>query len=260
MRLRIVYAVAVVLMSASVVVGVASQGDATSISGGTCGGEIATMKFSGPTKGVGLTDETQQVKAIGTLVRAAGGLALSSGNCSNLVARSGDPHVPAPPASLTPIAEHVSLLGNASCARGNGDPNTAISWPLSGKLIWTMQQTYTDLVTHIVKHYTVEAYVTISFGTNTSSDVVTVNGTVIAGLDYGASVTGSWFVDPAVKVGTGRPNWNGSGYVADGTMTTQCVDSIPGNADVLTAIWGSQNTGPAGNAATSAGLTFSWQT
>jgi len=97
---------------------------------GDCTGQVSLVKLSTPTKGVGLTDQTQRsVKVAGALAKdQTSKTVVNGGGSCNGVYRAGDKHVPssAPGGGNTVVGatglltQSISLLGNATCANGAG--------------------------------------------------------------------------------------------------------------------------------------------
>jgi hypothetical protein len=200
---------------------------------GQCQGSVSFIKITGPTKGVGLTDQTQNgIKTAGNLAKDAGTHAAIAGSCTGTVTRPGDAHVPggANP-TLTPKSQAVSLLGNASCANGApaqaADATAANAYPLNGKITWTFNETYNDLVTAAPKPYKMQAAVALlGFA---GLDTVDVSGIVLSGADAGANVGGTIWEDPVAKGGkyrtvTDLQRTNGSANVISATAKFAATD------------------------------------
>jgi hypothetical protein len=193
-----------------------------------------------------LTDLTQDgVKLNGALAAVQHTTTKIGGTCTGQP-RPGDTHIPAAPASLTPRAETLTLLGNATCARGPDVPldtaANAHSWPLNGKVTWTMNETYTDPTTGLVHPYKIQAAITI-LGTGENgngADVSDVGGIVLTGLVPGAIVRGSIWQDPVVK--TGAVSGYNTGYELDLNAAAKCADGTANDAQISKVLIGGGGT------------------
>lgn len=222
---------------------------------GSCGGSVDLIKLK-----PALGDQTQVgLKASGGLAKDQTTKTAIAGSCS-APARPGDSHIPQPSGALTPKAQAVSLLGNASCASGASaiaaDATAAFQWPLNGKITWTMTQTYADLVTTLVHPYKIQAGVVLLGFNPGFQDVVDVGGLILTGLAPGASVTGQIWEDPVSKTG-GASGYN-TGYELDLTNALGCADGTPNNASiaqVLSGGGGASNTSLLGSSPVN-GLSF----
>ena len=217
---------------------------------GNCEGQVVLA-----TPSPALTDVTHAVKIAGALAKDQTSKAAIGGTCS-APARPLDTHVPQPPMTLTPKSEAFSISGNASCAAPANDPNAAEAYPLNGKVTWTMNETYTDLVTGKVHPYKMQAALTVLGFSAAGPDVVNVKGIVLSGLAPGATVTGSLWQDPVVKTG-GSTGYN-TGYVLDTTGAAGCADATPNNASITKLLIGGGGSASSSLlGSTAAGLTFS---
>ena len=173
-----------------------------------CGGMVGVAKLT-PAMG----DQTQ----IGVSWKGALGKNLSlpksppiGGSCTGGgITRPGDPHTPIPPGTLTPKAVTMSLLGNTSCASGataEGVDATRLlaHYPANGKFSLTMNETYIDLISGLTKHYSAQAYLTVTGFDPAGPDVLDFEGIVTKGVMAGGIVSGSMWEVPVVKL-RGRP-------------------------------------------------------
>ena len=218
---------------------------------GNCQGQVLLAGAS-----PALTDVTQRsVKVTGALAKDQTSKLAIPGTCAAPI-RPGDPHVPAPPATLTPKSETLSLFGNASCSAPANDPNVADAYPETGKVTWTMNETYVDLVTAKVHPYKIQAAVSVLGINPGGADVLDLGGIVLTGLAPGARVTGNVWQDPVVKTG-GATGYN-TGYVLDLAASAGCADATPGNATITKLLIGGGSTSATSLTGSSAtGLTFS---
>jgi len=223
---------------------------------GQCGGGVQLVKLSTAVKGVGLTDSTQRgIKVSGALAKDQTSKTAIAGSCSG-VYRAGDTHVPTPAPgggnlvlnTLTPKAQSLALLGNATCAQApEVDPNSADAYPLNGKVTWTFNETYTDLLTASPKNYKMQADIAL-LGIaqhGDGADVVEVGGIVLSGVNAGAALTtfaadgafkSSIWEDPVAKTG-GASGYN-TGYELDLGPAVGCVDGNPNTANILQVLTG----------------------
>jgi hypothetical protein len=210
---------------------------------GDCGGSVALVKLASTTKGVGLTDQTQQVKITGAIAKdQTSKTAVNGGGTCSGVIRPGDLHVPnGAHSGLTAKAEAISFLGNTSCANGAtavaADATAANAYPPNGKITWTFNQTYVDLTTALVHPYKMQADVALlGFNPTPGPDVVDVGGIVLTGLNAGATVSGSIWEDP-VALTHGASGYN-TGYELDLATAAGCADGTPNNANILIVLSG----------------------
>jgi len=217
---------------------------------GSCSGSVSLVKLSTAVKGVGLTDQTQRN------IKAAGGLAKdqstklivnNGGSCSG-VYRAGDKHVPSPAvgggntilSTLNTTVQATSLLGNAGCASGAGavavDATAADAYPLTGKITWKFAQQYTDLLTLAPKNYAMQAAISLLGFSQTQADVIDVGGTVLTGVNAGATVSGDIWEDPVAK--TGNSDQYNTGYTLDLPSAVGCADGTANNANILQVLSG----------------------
>jgi hypothetical protein len=207
---------------------------------GSCQGQLSLVKLT-----PALGDQTQVgIKAAGALAKDQTTKAAIAGNCTGTAspgvpARPGDPHIPQPSTALTPKALATVLVGNASCASGAGIPvdgTAALAWPLNGSLTYTMNQTYNDLVTNLVKPYKIAGKVALLGFNPGGPDLVDVGGILLAGLGVGATVTGTIWEDPVAKTG-GATGYN-TGYEVDIASAAGCADATPNNASISQVLSG----------------------
>jgi len=234
---------------------------------GSCGGAVSLVKLTSPTKGVGLTDRTVDgVKAVGVLAKDQTLKTVIGGNCSAHT-RPGDTHNPGhlntdSAIALTAKAEATALLGNASCGQGadqTGDTNyTSHTWPLTGKVTWTFNETYFDPIAAVTKPYKMQAAVSIiGIGANGDGvDVISVGGIVLSGVNSGATLAtfataganhSSIWEDPVAKTG-GATGYN-TGYELDLGSAAGCADGLQpgetgtvGNANITQVLTGGGGT------------------
>jgi len=246
------------LAMASGLIGVAAPAaHAVVTNPGACGGAISLVKLTSPTKGVGLTDQTQAgIKAVGVLAKDVTTKTVIGGTCTGHV-RPGDTHNPGhadtdPAINLTPKAQATALLGNATCAQGpdavNDTANAAANaYPLTGKITWTFNQTYFDPVANATKPYKMQAAVSlIGIAVNgDAADVVSLGGIVLSGVNAGATLatfataganhTSIW-EDPVSKTG-GTSGYN-TGYEFDALAGIGCQDGTPNTANLTQVLAG----------------------
>jgi len=237
------------LAMASGIIGVAAPAaHAVVTSAGTCTGAVSFVKLISPTKGVGLTDRTQDgIKVVGALAKdqTTKTVVNGGGNCTGHW-RPGDTHNPGHlntdvPLSLTAKAQATALLGNASCGQGadqTGDTNyTTHNYPLTGKVTWTFNETYLDPIANATKPYKMQADVSITgIGANGDGpDVVSAAGIVLSGVNAGATLAtfatagaahSSIWEDPVSKTG-GASGYN-TGYEFDLATAAGCADGVTG--------------------------------
>jgi hypothetical protein len=201
---------------------------------GTCENSVSLVKITTPTKGVGLGDQTRDnVKAAGALAKdQTSKLVVQGGGTCSGVTPHGDKHIPFPPTGnnvvtgLTAKAQATVITGNASCAQGNDVPNDATAanaYTLHGKVTWTFNQTYTDLITLAVKPYKMQAMISVlGFNPTPPGDSIDIGGIVLSGVNAGASVSGGVWFDPVIKTG-GASGYN-TGYELDLASAAGCAD------------------------------------
>jgi hypothetical protein len=218
---------------------------------GTCENAVQLVTLTTPTKGVGLGDQTvDNVKAAGNLAKdQTSKLVVNGGGTCSGVTPHGDKHIPFPPSGpnvvsgLTAKSAAVSITGNASCA--SDAPNMAIdataanAYPLHGKITWTFNQTYVDLITAFVKPYKMQVMVQVLGFNPGFLDVIDVGGIVLSGVNAGAAVSGQVWFDPVAKTG-GATGYN-TGYEIDLVNASGCADAVPvaGNANITKVLSGS---------------------
>jgi hypothetical protein len=210
---------------------------------GDCGGSVALVKLAGTVKGQGLTDQTTQVKITGNVAKdqTSKGVVNGGGNCNGVI-RPGDLHVPnGPTPTLHAKAEAISFLGNVSCANGAtavaADATAANAYPANGKITWTFDTTYNDLLTGLPKPWKMQAAVALlGFNPAPGPDVVDVGGIVLSGVNAGATVSGSIWEDP-VALTHGATGYN-TGYELDLGTAAGCADGTPNNANILIVLSG----------------------
>ena len=212
---------------------------------GTCVGAVTLTKLT-----PALTDQTQEVKAAGAVTTNSVSTAKNGGACFNTVIDPGNGKVPSPPpATLTPKAVASLLTGSTSCAQGSSaqaaDANRANAYTLSGKITYTMNQTYTEITTGIVKPWKLQAFISVlGFSASAGPDVIDVSGMVILGASTGSNISGSLWEDPSnksVKPDTGYQN---SGYTPLDALSAinalgGCADAVPNNVQMPGAAAGS---------------------
>jgi hypothetical protein len=271
LKTKLVAGAGSLVMATSMMAMAAPAAHAVVTTDGTCTGQVSLVKISSPVKGVGLTDQTERsVKVAGALAKDQSTKALvnGGGTCHGIY-RAGDKHVPsgAPGSGNVVVAptsldsQSISLLGNSGCANGATaiavDATVADAYPLTGKITQKWHSTYIDLLTLAPKNYASQADVTL-LGFNPSYlDVVDVGGTVLTGVNAGATVSGNIWEDPVAKTG-GSDQYN-TGYTLDIASAAGCADGTAGNANltiVLSGGGGASSTSLLGSTGT-AGLTFS---
>jgi len=207
---------------------------------GECVNTVQLVKLTTPTKGVGLGDQTlDNVKAAGNVAKdQTSHLAVNGGGQCSGVTPHGDKHIPFPgtgsqgESNLTAKSAAVSITGNASCAQDAGglafdienDATKDNSYPLHGKITWTFNETYNDLITALPKPYKMQAALQVlGFSTNPlTPDVIDVGGIVLSGVNAGAMVSGGVWFDPVAKTG-GATGYN-TGYEVDLSAAVGCQD------------------------------------
>jgi hypothetical protein len=222
---------------------------------------VSLVKLASTTKGVGLGDQTAQIKVTGALAKDQTSKTPIAGNCSG-VTRTGDAHIPPPHthATLTPKAQTTALLGNLSCANGAAavaaDATAATAYPGNGKITWTFTQTYNDVITGLPKPFKMQADVALlGFNAGLGVDVVDVGGIVLSGVNAGAAVSGNIWEDP-VALTHGASGYN-TGYELDLVSAGGCADGTASNANILQVLsggGGTSATSPLGGTAN--GLSF----
>jgi hypothetical protein len=209
---------------------------------GDCNGSVALVKLAGVTKGTGLGDQTAQVKITGNVAKDQTlKTPVNGGGTCNGVIRPGDLHVPnGPTGALTAKSEAISFLGNASCANGPtavaADATAALAYPANGKITWTFNQTYVDMISLGIKPYKMQADVALLGFDPVLPDVVNVGGIVLSGVNAGATVSGHIWEDP-VALTHGATGYN-TGYELDLATAAGCADGIAGNANILIVLSG----------------------
>jgi ribosomal protein S28E/S33 len=216
---------------------------------GECVNTVQLVKLTTPVKGVGLGDQTRDaVKAAGNVAKdQTSKLAVNGGGQCSGVTPHGDKHIPFPgsgsqgESNLTAKSAAVSITGNASCAQDapaspgpptfdvENDATAANAFPLSGKITWTFNETYVDLISLLVKPYKMQAMVEVLGFTGTVGDVIDVGGIVLSGVNAGAIVSGSVWFDPVAKTG-GASGYN-TGYEIDLGSAVGCQDDLTAGPD-----------------------------
>jgi hypothetical protein len=166
--------------------------------------------------------------------------------------------------TLTPKAMATVMTGNASCAKGNDVANDATAdnaYPLHGKITWTFNETYTDLITAAAKPYKMQAMVSFLGFSPTIQDVVDVGGIVLSGVNAGAVVSGQVWYDAVAKTG-GASGYN-TGYELDLLGSAKCEDDPAGppgaalnNANILQVLAGGGASTPSLLGSVTPGLSF----
>jgi hypothetical protein len=206
---------------------------------GSCKGgtQLGTIDDGG---GNGLTDTTKHVTVkTKVLKQVVAPKATLGGTCDNTVFEPLSPTADGqPPTQMTPKANAATLVGSASCsttgpAPDPGDPAAAAAYPLNGKISITMTQTHAT-GTDVTKPWAISGYVALLGITN---DVVDVDGLLVKGASFGASVSGSLWQDPAVKLAktdSFYPGYHGTGYNFQSdtfnpfAILGGCADGTPG--------------------------------
>ncbi len=208
---------------------------------GSCQDSVSLFKIK-PT----LTDQTQVgVKIAGNLAKdQTTKLPVNNGGTCTGVVRPGDTHVPQPTGALNPKSQAVAFLGNTGCANGATaqavDATAALQYPPTGKITWTFTQTYTDLLTSLVKPYKMQAAVSIVGLSATQPDVANLSGIVLSGVNPGAAVNGGVWEDP-VALTHGVTGYN-TGYELDLTSAAGCADGTANNATIAQVLSGGGST------------------
>jgi len=261
------------LVMASGLIGVAAPAaHAVVTNAGTCENSVSLIKLTTPVKGVGLGDQTlDNVKAAGGLAKdQTSHLVVNNGGTCSGRTPHGDKHIPFPPSGsnvvtgLTAKAQATSITGNASCAQGNdiaNDATAANAYALHGKITWTFNQTYNDLLTNLPKPYKMQAMVSVLGFSQVNADAIDVGGIVLSGVNAGATVSGGVWFDPVLKTG-GASGYN-TGYELDLAAAAGCADDPVGppgaalnDANIGTVLSGSGATSPSLLGSVVNGLSF----
>jgi hypothetical protein len=233
LKSKLVAGTSSLVMAAGMIGMAAPAAHAVVTNAGTCENSVSLIKLTTPVKGVGLGDTLDNVKAAGGLAKdQTSHLIVNGGGTCSGVTPHGDKHIPFPPSGsnvvtgLTPKAQATSITGNASCAQGNDVPNDATvanAYALHGKITWTFNQTYNDLITALPKPYKMQAMVTVlGFNPTPPGDSIDVGGIVLSGVNAGAMVSGGVWFDPVLKTG-GATGYN-TGYELDLAAAAGCAD------------------------------------
>jgi hypothetical protein len=250
---------------------------------GNCSNAVQLIKLTTPVKGVGLGDQTRDnVKAAGNLAKdQTTHVAVNGGGTCSGVTPHGDKHIPFPAtgsqgeSNLTAKSMAVSITGNASCAQDapaspgpatfdiENDATKNNAYPLHGKITWTFNETYNDLITALPKPYKMQAMVQVLGFSDTLVDVIDVGGTVLTGVNAGAAASGSVWFDPVAKTG-GNTGYN-TGYEIDLFTAVGCQDDPavgPGatvdNANLLQVLSGGGASTPSLLGSVTGGIDFSF--
>jgi hypothetical protein len=226
---------------------------------GACTGQVGLATIT-----PALTDQTQLNVVIKTkLLKTVTTKQAIAGDCSS-ASRPGDPINPAGGlvSPLTPKAVAASLIGNTSCANGDDaegvDATAAAAWSPSGKITFTMTQQNA-----LGKPWQIQADVAFLGADTTPGNTATINvgGIVLKGAAVGATVSGSIWQAPVVKLPKGDPGLPGvyeTGYGLDLLGALGCVDATPNNATISQTLFGgggASANSPVGG--TAAGVLFS---
>jgi len=214
---------------------------------GVCVGQQGLVHYATPTVSYApLTDQTQtSIKVRMGLLRDDNN-AVFSGGCAGSV-RPGDRIHPAggDVGPLTPVYMNASLTGNLSCANGSAaqaaDGTASAGWWASGAMTWTMQQH--DDHGH---PYRISALVTLTnpnFDTG-PYDTVTVTGIVRSGVNFGATVSGTLWMDPVKLDSPFTLRALASSYSLDLTDAANCADPVASNASVPFMMFGGGDGSP----------------
>jgi hypothetical protein len=219
---------------------------------GACSGSLSVGTVT-----PGLTDTTQAIVLSTKLLKNLTTKVAIGGTCAGFVKFP----IAAPPSGTEAVTkEAAKLSGAASCSQtatgpgvDPGDPAAALGYPPNGKISLA---TATN---------SLSAYIHIN---GLTGDVAGIGGAVTKGSSVGATVGGSLWENPAVKLLKTDPTYPGvgsSGYDVDPTALVSllgCADGVPGTvtAPGLTlAIVGDSGFSPSpllGSPAT--GLTFTF--
>lgn len=220
LKTRVLGAASALAIAGSMLALAAPAANATVTSGGSCTGATQLGTIT-----PGLTNHTAaNVVSTKLLKQIDGTKSVLGGTCDGLVARPSD-NLGQPPATIHPKAIASKLSGAASCIIGGPtDPN---AYSLTGKITITATE-----LNAVAKSWQVQAYITIlGFeGGGSPSDVVDIGGVVAKGADVGATVSGSLWEVPAVKLAKGDPalpGYNHSGYGVDPNVAVTlagCLD------------------------------------
>ncbi len=250
---------------------------------GVCTDTVQLVKLTTAVKGVGLGDQTlDNVKAAGNVAKDQNShLVVNGGGSCSGVTPHGDKHIPFPTSGsngvsgLTAKSAAVSITGNASCAQDAGgtafdqenDATADNAYPLHGKITWTFNNTYNDLITAAPKPYKMQAMVNVlGFSANPlTPDVIDLGGMVLSGVNAGAIVGGSVWFDPVVKDG-GAAGYN-TGYDVDLGAAVGCQDDTEtpsthpaqvNDANIGTVLSGGGPATPSLLGSTTPGITFTF--
>ena len=237
-RTRILGATSALVVSGGMLAVAAVPANAVVTSTGACTGSLSLTKIV-----PALTDQTKEVKAAGAVTTNSVTLAKNGGVCSNTVVDLNQNKYPGqPPAFLTPKAVASVLTGSASCGSGASaqaaDATYASRYTLNGKITNTMNETYTEPVTNVVKPYKLQAFVSVlGFSASAGPDVIDLSGMVVLGVSVGSNVTGSLWEDPSVKSVTPDKGYQNSGYTPLTALAAinalgGCADGIPNNVQM----------------------------
>ena len=243
------------VMAGSMMAAAAPAAHAVVTSAGSCGGSVLLLKIAataypgGPViaKGTGLGDQTAPVKVTGNLAKDQTLKTVIGGSCTGVHSRPLDTHIPGgSPATLTlhPTSQAVSLFGNSSCANTPADvavdANATKASPLTGKITWTMLETYNDIVNGHSKKYTMQAAISALGFNPGGADELDVTGLVLTGVNVGDNVGGTVWFDP-VLLDHGSSGYN-TGYDLDISGAVGCVDGVANTANIPIVLSGGGTT------------------
>jgi hypothetical protein len=212
---------------------------------GSCVGQVGLTHYSSSGVSTALTDQTQVGIAIRTRVLIDHSVGMYAvGNCDGIV-RPGDESNPAGGPVSSPLrqtggAVSGAFVGNVSCAfspdADAADANAAARWPAQGKITWRLDQA-TPTGTPV--NYLIQAYVTL-LRLNTgpyAPDGVDVGGVVTKGVNYGAIVSGTIWMDPVTQTGNNAAMYH-TGWEIDLPNAIGCFDDVADNASVANEMFG----------------------
>jgi hypothetical protein len=232
---------------------------------GSCTGSVSLGKLTPP-----LGDQTVPEVAATALATNITTKTKIAGSCQRDAGPAGAAFVATANgnSTVTPKAQAAKLVGNASCASGATaqavDATAATAYPLNGKITYTMTQTDANSKPLVIQGYVAA----LGFNTNPShngglgGDVLDLGGIVAKGIVVGATMAGTIWEDPAVKLAKTDPAQPGAyntGYGLDLTGAGGCVDGTAGNASIPTVLTGGGGTSSASLLGdTAGGLTLSF--
>lgn len=244
LRTRLVGVAGVLALSGGMLTAVALPAGATVTPTGHCGGALSLTKLAQTANSaVGLTDQTSEIKAAGAATTDSVTKAKNGGTCTGTKVDSLSNKYPsgAPPATLTPKAIASVLQGASSCAIGStaqgADANNSKAYTLTGKITYTMNETYVEPVTNITKPYKLQAQISVLGFDPNGADVIDISGIVLTGVSAGSNVSGSLWEDPAQKAVSPDKGDGNSGYRALTSSQASvallgCIDGTPNNVQM----------------------------